>query len=202
MPYGLKQFLVFLFSLITWPLSVPARIAHRQFGSEALFDFSAKFLSLVPGKTGQYLRTSFYVVTLDRCPADLAVAFGSFFSHATANVGRSVVIGSFSIVGTARLGDGVMIASHASVLSGKNQHGSAFHGLSSSDEVRYEMVTIGDGCWIGEGAIVMASIGRQCIVGAGSVVTKPAADYAVLGGNPAKVLKSMEGTHDMQSTIQ
>ena len=79
MPYGFKCVLVALFCAVTWPLSLPARIAHRHFGSETLFDFSAKLLSLVPGKVGQYLRTSFYVVTLDRCPADLSVAFGSFF---------------------------------------------------------------------------------------------------------------------------
>ena len=202
MPYGLKCVLVSLFCAVTWPLSLPARITHRRFGSETIFDFSAKLLSLVPGKLGQYLRTSFYVVTLDQCPADLSVAFGSFFSHATAIVGRSVVIGSFSIIGTARLGNGVSMASHVSVLSGKHQHGSALHGLSAAHEVHYEMVTIGDGCWIGQGAIVMASVGRQCIVGAGSVVTKPAADRSVLGGNPAKFLKSTEEAHGEQATIK
>lgn len=196
MPYGFKCVLVALFGLITWPLSLPARVVHRRFGSEALFDFSAKLLSLVPGKVGQYLRTSFYVVTLERCPADLAVAFGSFFSHPTAKVGRSVAIGSYSIVGTAVLGDAVLIASRVSVLSGKFQHGSALHGVASSRATHYETVTIGTGCWIGEGAIVMASLGRHCIVGAGSVVTKAAPDRTVAVGNPARFLKDTEGTHD------
>jgi acetyltransferase-like isoleucine patch superfamily enzyme len=32
-------------------------------------------------------------------------------------------------------------------------------------------------------------IGKGVIIGAGSVVTKDIPDYAVMGGNPAKVLK-------------
>ena len=197
MPYGFKVVLVSLFGLITWPLSLSARIAHRYLGSESMFDFSAKLLSLVPGKVGQYLRTSFYMVTLERCPADLAVAFGSFFSHPTAKVGRAVVIGSYSIVGTAILGDGVLIASRVSVLSGKFQHGSALHGVMSAHETRYETVTIGAGCWIGEGAIVMASLGQRCIVGAGSVVTKAAPDNTVAVGNPARFLKDTGDTQNV-----
>ena len=198
MPYVLKCALVALFSLLTWPLSLSAWLAHRLFGRETLFDFSAKLLSLMPGLVGQYLRTSFYVVTLDRCPADLAMAFGSFFSHPAASVGRSVTIGSFSIVGTAKLGDGVMIASRVSILSGKFQHGSALQGVALLRPTHYETVTIGAGCWIGEGAIVMASLGQQCIVGAGSVLTKTAPDHIVAVGNPAKFLGKTEGMIDGQ----
>src|SRR5512134_3380106 len=111
MPYGLKCAIVGVFCLLTWPLSLPSLVADRRFGNVSLFDFSAKLLSLVPGTIGQYLRTSFYVVTLRRCPADLAMAFGSFFSRPGAQVGRSVNIGSYSIIGNAVLGDGVLIAS-------------------------------------------------------------------------------------------
>jgi acetyltransferase-like isoleucine patch superfamily enzyme len=194
MTYSFKWTMVILFCLFTWPLSLPARIAYRYFRSEIYFDFSAKLLSLVPGKFGQYLRTSFYVVTLDRCHADLAVAFGSFFSHPTAKVGRCVVVGSYSIIGTAVLGDGVLIASHVSILSGKHQHGSALKGVAFSGEVYYETVTIGAGSWIGEGAIIMASVGRQCIVGAGSVVAKPVPDLSTAVGNPARFYLSNQPT--------
>jgi len=36
-------------------------------------------------------------------------------------------------------------------------------------------------------------IGKGAIIAAGSVVTKNVPDYAVVGGNPAKILKSRKG---------
>ncbi len=191
MNYRTKQFFVSGFHLFTWPFAQPASLLHKWLGSEALFDFSAKLFSLVPGKIGQFLRASFYMQTLSRCHADLAIAFGSFFSHPTARVGRSVTIGSYSIVGTADLGDLVQIASRVSVLSGRHQHGSSRNRLDY-ESVRYSRVSVGAGCWIGEGAIVMASLGANCVVGAGAVVTKSFEDNAVLVGNPACSLPKRE----------
>lgn len=53
-------------------------------------------------------------------------------------------------------------------------------------------LTIGDDVWIGTRVTIcpnVGSIGRGAIIGAGSVVTKPVPDYAIVGGNPARVLK-------------
>lgn len=52
-------------------------------------------------------------------------------------------------------------------------------------------VTIGDGVWIGTRAIILpgVTIGHDAIVGAGAVVVKDVPPYAVVGGNPARVLK-------------
>ena len=184
MNYEVKRLIVRCLHLVTWPFGQPARLGHKWGGFEAPFDFSAKLLSLLPGKMGQYVRASFYMQTLAECHYDVAVAFGAFFSHPTARVGRSVTIGSYSIVGTAELGDKIEIASRVSILSGRHQHGNGLNDISK--EPVYESVRVGEGCWIGEGAIVMASLGSHCIVGAGSVVTKPAPERTILAGNPAR----------------
>lgn len=198
MPYALKRIIVYCMYVLVWPFGLLSNLAYKGFGDERIFDFSAKLLSLVPGKIGQYIRTAFYKMTLTECHYDLMVGFGSFFSHPTARAGRRVGMGSFTIVGTAVLGDGVMIGSRVSVLSGKYQHGGFLHGVTPSGEGRFETVTIGAGSWIGEGAIVMASLGERCMVSAGSVVTKPAPDRVVAVGNPARFLKGSESGNDVQ----
>lgn len=45
---------------------------------------------------------------------------------------------------------------------------------------------------IGAGAVILPgiTIGRRSLVGAGSVVTKDVPDYAVVAGNPARVIRS------------
>ena len=53
----------------------------------------------------------------------------------------------------------------------------------------FHKVTIGSNCWIGNGAIVMADIGDGSIVAAGSVVTEPVPKKAIVGGNPARLIK-------------
>lgn len=52
-------------------------------------------------------------------------------------------------------------------------------------------IIIKENAWIGINAIIMKgiTIGRGAIVGAGSVVTQDVPDFAVVAGNPAKIVK-------------
>ncbi len=54
-----------------------------------------------------------------------------------------------------------------------------------------ETPTIGNDVWIGSGALILsgASIGDGAVVAAHSVVTKPVPPYAIVAGNPARVVK-------------
>lgn len=51
-------------------------------------------------------------------------------------------------------------------------------------------ITIGEDCWIGAGSFLLykSQIGRGVVVGTCSVVTKPIPPYAVIAGNPAKII--------------
>ena len=52
-------------------------------------------------------------------------------------------------------------------------------------------VFIGDDVWIGGRVIILPGVhvGNGAIIGAGAVVTKDVPEYAIVGGNPAKVIK-------------
>ncbi len=70
-------------------------------------------------------------------------------------------------------------------------------GLADEDDSEFfnqrasRVTTIGHDTWIGHGAIIKPGItlGNGCVVGSGAVVTKDVEPYAIVVGNPAKVLK-------------
>jgi acetyltransferase-like isoleucine patch superfamily enzyme len=65
-------------------------------------------------------------------------------------------------------------------------------GWVKKDTITSSTLEIGDDAWIGDRAIITpgcSSIGIGAIVGAGAVVTKDVPDFAIVAGNPAKLLR-------------
>lgn len=60
-----------------------------------------------------------------------------------------------------------------------------------------EPIVIGDNVWLGGGVIVCpgVTIGDNSVIGAGSVVTRDIPAGVVAVGSPARVVRSIEGTH-------
>ena len=55
-------------------------------------------------------------------------------------------------------------------------------------------VRIGTNAWIGAGATIMpgVTIGENAVIAGGAVVTKDVPANAIVGGNPARVIKYIE----------
>ena len=60
---------------------------------------------------------------------------------------------------------------------------------------RKGQVIIMNDCWIGNGVIMLGgiTIGNGAVVAAGAVVTKDVPPYAIVAGNPAKVIRRLKG---------
>lgn len=73
---------------------------------------------------------------------------------------------------------------------------SSAYGLGSDDADFFQWrrstpVTLGNDVWVGHGAVVLpgVSVGSGAAVGAGSIVTKDVPPFAIVVGNPARVLR-------------
>jgi len=70
-------------------------------------------------------------------------------------------------------------------------------GLPANEQgVSRRGIVIEDGCWLGNGVIVLdgVRIGERAVIGAGSVVTKSVPAAAVAVGNPARIIKRTDGS--------
>jgi len=63
---------------------------------------------------------------------------------------------------------------------------------SINNKIDYREITIGNHCWIGTNAIILpgAKLGNNCVVAAGSIVNKEFPSNCLIGGTPARILKT------------
>lgn len=107
-------------------------------------------------------------------------------------IGEKTNIGSNSLIcamGGVMIGKSVLIAGGCYISGGMYHAGRTDVPISEQGVYTCGPVSIGDGSWIGMGAIILdgVNIGKGCIVGAGAVVTRDLPDYAVAAGVPAQI---------------
>lgn len=110
-------------------------------------------------------------------------------------IGQSSYVGMFSILnGFSRkltIGKHVSIAQNVNIMTDS--------GPNASEEMQKIFplisgeVQIGDHSWIGANVVIMPGVqlGKFCVVAANSFVNKSFPDYSMIGGNPAKLIKTL-----------
>ncbi|MYT73596.1 MULTISPECIES: acyltransferase [unclassified Streptomyces] len=125
-----------------------------------------------------------------RLGARTTVAAGAYLTG-DVTTGRDCTINAYTVVrGRTALGDSVRIGAHTSLL-GFN------HTYTDPDtEVHRQPLTsagirVGDDVWIGSHVVILdgVEVGDRAVVAAGAVVTKDVPAGAIVGGNPARVIK-------------
>ena len=83
--------------------------------------------------------------------------------------------------------DGVMIAANVQLISNN-------HDLHDRVLLICKPVHIGRKAWVGAGATILpgVTVGENAVVAAGAVVTKDVAPGTIVGGNPAKFIKTVD----------
>ncbi|MDD5603333.1 MAG: acyltransferase [Eubacteriales bacterium] len=120
------------------------------------------------------------------------IEHGVFFSS-----GREIEIGDNSgigidcrITGPLVIGSDVMMGPDVMIFT-QNHENKRLDIPMRLQTAPKKKVIIGDDVWIAARAIILPgiTIGRGAIVGAGAVVTKDVPEYAVVGGNPARIIR-------------
>ncbi|MBX2989881.1 MAG: acyltransferase [Bacteroidetes bacterium] len=109
-------------------------------------------------------------------------------------VGSNSNIGPYCYIGCSgyiEIGDNVMMGPRVSIFA-ENHNFARTDVTMKRQGVAAEFVKIEDDCWIASHSVILAgvTIGKGSIVSAGSVVTKDVPPYSIVGGVPAKLLRS------------
>ncbi len=166
-------------------------VKRAALGPDRALQGTAQALALVPGLPGQYVRRAFLSVAIARCAPTCVVEFGVTFSQAAAWLDDNVYVGPFCSLGRVHLERDVLVAGGVHIPSGADTHATSRLDVAIREQGgTRELVRVGQGTWIGNGAIVMADVGCDCVVGAGAVVTTAIPDRSVAAGVPARVIRA------------
>lgn len=140
-----------------------------------------------------------------KCGRNLIFDPGDRFSYQAIKIGDDVFIGSgavFSTVTEITIGSKVMFGPRVMIMGGDHNSGEIGRYMFDVKDKREGddlPVEISDDVWIGAGAIILkgVKIGRGAIVGAGSVITKSVLPYAVVAGNPARLIRMRFDEHEI-----
>ena len=153
-----------------------------------------KFINnIIKRQGGQKTSKKLREITLEKLGVDVGMySYGSCFDKGF-NIGGKVKIGRYCSFGpNVKYFGGNHPVDYVSMSPYFYQQSWADSvGNIKVEDIERNNLKVGDGCWIGCGAIILSkchSIGNGSVIGAGSIVTKDVPPYSIVVGNPAKVI--------------
>lgn len=147
------------------------------------------------GKMAKSLRAACAKHLFDRCGVDVNLEQGAYIGNGKKfSVGNRVGIGKNFMCHCriVTIEDDLMMGEDVLFQGGGHTHDDLSISIMDQGNLPDTPLHIACDVWIGARAIVLPGckrIGAHSIIGAGAVVTKDVPDYAIVGGNPARVLK-------------
>lgn len=168
-----------------------------------------RFADRIKLGAGAYLDQGVY---LHACPNGIEIGDNSLVMHGAVlhvynfrdlphsgiQIGRDSLVGEYSVIrgqGGVKIGDRVYTSPFTQIIA-------VNHVFTDPDRpfveqgITAEGIIIEDDVWLGAGAIITdgVRVGKGAVVAAGAVVTRDVLPHTVVGGVPAKLLKTIDGT--------
>lgn len=160
-------------------------IARHLPGSDAPYSFGSK-----------QIRRFLCKRIFKRAGKNINIEHGAFFAS-----GRDIEIGDNSgiglncrVNGPLKIGNDVMMGPDVMIFTQNHKYDRLDIPMRLQTDPK-KLVVIEDDVWLAARVIVLpgVTIHKGAIVGAGAVVTKDVPEYAVVGGNPARIIKYRNG---------
>jgi len=149
---------------------------------------------------------------LHACPNGIEIGAGSIVMHGAIlhvynfrgmkqsgiKIGRDSLIGEYSVIrgqGGVSIGDRVYTSPFTQIIAVNHVFDDPNRPFVEQG-ITAEGIIIEDDVWLGAGAIITdgVRVGQGAVVAAGAVVTKDVLPHTVVGGIPAKPIKSINGS--------
>ena len=175
-----------------------------------------RFANNITLHNGSFLDQGVY---LHACPAGIEIGANTIvmhgailhvynfreMPHSRIKIGRDCLVGEYTVIrgqGGVVIGDRVYTSPHSQFI--------AVNHVFEDKEISFTKqgitakgIVIEDDVWIGSGAIITdgVRVGKGSVVAAGAVVTTDVSPHSVVGGIPAKLIRSVgEGSASNQDT--
>lgn len=138
------------------------------------------------GLTRMMVRSAGKKINIDR---------GARFTTAITIGDRSGIGANSKLYGTVNIGNDVMMGPECYIYAYNHNTQRTDIPMNRQGIEEERPVNIGNDVWIGSRVTILpgVTVGDGAIIAASAVVTKNVPDYAVVGGNPAKVIKYRKG---------
>lgn len=131
------------------------------------------------------------------------------YSFSTITVGDNVNLGYRPIILATKseilIGDDVMFGPEVTIRGGNHRIdivGRTMISIKDNEkrDIDDQGVIIENDVWVGTRAIILSGvvIGKGAVIAAGAIVTKNVPPYAIVGGNPAKIIKYRFSNDDIK----
>ena len=145
----------------------------------------------LPGFEGIAIRSAFYRLLFAKLDGFAFIYQGAYLDH-TYNItaGRSLGINTGAFISARApltFGNGVLVGPNVVIVTSNHRYDMLDRPISEQGH-DLAPITIGDDCWIGANAVILAgvNVAQGTIVSAGAVVTRDTEPYTIVAGVPAE----------------
>ncbi len=212
--YFYEQFFLVLFGWIPTIFGIALRgllyrlILHMDGTAAIESNVRLRFTDHIKLGNGVYLDQNTY---LHATPGGIEIGAGTIVMHGAIlhvynfrgmpqsciKIGRDSLVGEYSVIrgqGGVHIGDRVYTSPFTQIIA-------VNHVFDDPDRPFIEQgitaqgIVIEDDVWLGAGAVITdgVTVGKGAVVAAGAVVTKDVPPHTVVGGVPAKIIKTING---------